>query len=134
MKTRNRLKELQNKLKAKAKALEIEVRALLLAYKRKDTPWYAKAMAIIVVGYAFSPIDLIPDFIPVIGLLDDMVLIPLGVTLAIKLIPKGIMCECREQAREACREGKKKKNWVAAAIIILIWLAVIAAIVTSIVF
>ena len=80
--------------KAKAKALKHEVYALFLAYKDPRVPWYAKAFSALVVGYAFSPIDLIPDMIPVLGYLDDLVLVPLGVALAIKMIPAEVMEEC----------------------------------------
>lgn len=88
------------KLKAKAKSLKKELKVIYLAYKRPDVPWYAKLVAGLVVGYALSPIDLIPDFVPVLGYLDDIILIPLGISLVIKLIPKNILDECRVQADE----------------------------------
>jgi uncharacterized membrane protein YkvA (DUF1232 family) len=75
------------------------------------------------VGYALSPIDLIPDFIPVLGYLDDLILVPIGVAFAIRLIPRDIMNECREQSEDIFKEGKPK-NWVAGGIIILIWVAI----------
>ena len=87
-------------------------------------PWYAKALAAFVVGYAFSPIDLIPDFIPILGYLDDLVLIPLGVTAVRALIPETVLAECRERADRL--EGKPR-NWVAAVIIVAIWLGLAAA-------
>jgi uncharacterized membrane protein YkvA (DUF1232 family) len=111
-------------IKAKAKALKKEVRVLYLACRRPDVPWYAKLLAVIVVGYALSPIDLIPDFVPVLGYLDDLILIPAGVALVIKLIPENIMNECRQQADEVFKDGKPK-NWIAGTIIILIWILVI---------
>jgi uncharacterized membrane protein YkvA (DUF1232 family) len=86
--------------KQKAHELKIQVYTLYLAYRDPRTPWYAKVFAALVVGYAFSPIDLIPDFIPVLGYLDDLILIPLGVQIALNLIPVEIMEDCREQARK----------------------------------
>lgn len=104
-----------------AKALEREVYALYLACKDPRVPWYARLLAGAVVAYAFSPIDLIPDVIPVIGYLDDLVLVPLGVALVIKLIPASIVAECREEAGRA-REAGKPTNRVAAGVIIAVWL------------
>lgn len=114
-----------NQLKAKANALKKEVKALYLAYTHPDVPWYAKAIIILVVGYAFSPIDLIPDFVPVLGYLDDLLLIPLGVSVAIELIPADVMKECRQRSEDMFKSGKPK-NWIAGAVIILIWLLVIS--------
>ena len=108
----------------KLKGLKKDVAALYLAYKRPDVPVFAKVLAVIVVGYALSPIDLIPDFIPVLGYLDDLVLLPLGVALVVKMIPKDVMDECREQAAELFKDGKPK-NWTAAIFIILIWAFII---------
>ncbi len=116
--------------KTKAKKLKLEIKALYLVYKRPDVPWYKKLFIILIVGYALSPIDLIPDFIPILGYLDDLVLIPLGVILAIKLIPSDIMKECREQAEDVFKDGKPK-NWVAGTVIILIWTAIILLIATK---
>jgi uncharacterized membrane protein YkvA (DUF1232 family) len=106
--------------KQKAKRLKIEVYAIYLAYKDPRVPLHARIFAACVVGYAFSPIDLIPDPIPILGYLDDLVLIPLGVVLALKMIPKDVMAECREKAREIMAQGKPV-NKVAAAVIIAIW-------------
>ncbi len=106
--------------KQKAWELKIEVYTLYLAYKDPRVPLYARVFAACVVGYAFSPIDLIPDPIPVLGYLDDLVLIPLGVLLARKMIPLVVLNECREQAQDRMKRGKPV-NWVAAAIIILVW-------------
>jgi uncharacterized membrane protein YkvA (DUF1232 family) len=116
------------KIKEKAKSLKKEVKALYLAYKRPDVPWFAKLLALLVVGYALSPIDLIPDFIPVLGYLDDLVLIPLGVALAIRMIPPDIMKECREQAEDVFKDGKPK-NWAAGAVIIVVWVIVIGLVI-----
>ena len=79
---------------------------------------YAKILAACVVGYAFSPIDLIPDFIPVLGLLDDLILIPIGIALVLKMIPAEVMADCRQKAGEMI---DKPTNWYAASVIILIW-------------
>lgn len=126
-----KLKETFNKrfkqLKDMAKKMKREVLVLYLAYKRPETPWYAKLLSIIVAGYALSPIDLIPDFIPVLGYLDDLILIPVGVYFAIKLIPENVLTECRLQADEKFKAGKPV-NWTAGFIIILIWALIAAAI------
>lgn len=82
-------------------------------------PWYAKVFAAIVVGYAFSPIDLVPDPIPVLGYLDDLVLVPLGVAIAIRMIPPEVMDECRRQAR---RTEERPVNRVAVAVVVAVWL------------
>ena len=107
--------------KHRARELKIEVYAVYLAYKDPRVPLYARIFAACVVGYAFSPIDLIPDPIPILGYLDDLVLIPLGVALAIKMIPPIVLAECRDKAREVMKQGKPV-NRIAAAIIIAIWL------------
>jgi uncharacterized membrane protein YkvA (DUF1232 family) len=112
--------------KQKAKSLKKELYALYLAYKDPRVPWYARVLAIIVVGYAFSPIDLIPDPIPVLGYLDDLILIPLGIALLIRLVPAEVLNECREKAGQRLIESKPK-NWVAACVIILIWMILFAA-------
>lgn len=112
--------------KERAKQLKLEVYALYIAYKDSRTPWYAKIFAALVVGYAFSPIDLIPDPIPVLGYLDDLVLIPLGAYVAVKMIPSQVMAESRQRAREVMAQGKPV-NKVAAAIIILIWIGLAVA-------
>lgn len=108
------LKEYANKLKQ-------NVFVLYLSYKDKRTPWYAKIVAIFVVAYAFSPIDFIPDFIPVLGYLDDLIIVPLGIYIALKLIPTQIIEESRENAKKMSQNGKPK-NWVVGFTIILIWI------------
>jgi uncharacterized membrane protein YkvA (DUF1232 family) len=117
------LKNIIKNFKVKVKNLKKEIGALSLACKRRDVPWYAKFVVLLVVGYALSPIDLIPDFIPVLGYLDDLILVPIGVAFAIKLIPKDIMNECREQSENMFIEGKPK-NWIAGGIIIFIWIGI----------
>jgi uncharacterized membrane protein YkvA (DUF1232 family) len=104
-----------------ASQLKIETYALYLAYKDPRVPWYARLSAVVVVGYAFSPIDLIPDFIPVLGHLDDLVLIPLGIILVLKMIPQDVMIECRQQARITMKQNRPM-NRTAAVIIVSIWL------------
>jgi uncharacterized membrane protein YkvA (DUF1232 family) len=120
-----KLKIMINKLKLKAKKLKKEIGALYLAAKRRDLPWYTKLVIILVVAYAVSPIDLIPDFIPVVGYLDDLILLPMGIALAIKLIPRDIMNECREASENIFKEGSPNK-WFVGAIIILIWVIILA--------
>ncbi len=112
------------KLKQKSRHLKVEIYALYLAYRDPRVPWYAKAFVALVVGYAFSPIDLIPDFIPVLGYLDDLVLIPLGVAVALKMIPEKVMEDCRIRSKEVMSK-KKPINRVAAVVIICIWLMLI---------
>jgi uncharacterized membrane protein YkvA (DUF1232 family) len=109
------------KWKRRVKELKVEVYTIYLAYKDPRVPWYARIFTACVVGYAFSPIDLIPDPIPVLGYLDDLVLVPLGIMLAIKLIPPDVLVDCRVQAREVMKQGKPV-NRSAAAIIIIIWI------------
>jgi uncharacterized membrane protein YkvA (DUF1232 family) len=109
-----------------ARRLKTEVYAVYLAYRDPRVPWYARLFAAGVVGYAFSPIDLIPDPIPILGYLDDLVLIPLGITLALKMIPAPVMAECREKAQTVMAE-EKPTNWVAAGVIVTIWILLAAA-------
>jgi uncharacterized membrane protein YkvA (DUF1232 family) len=108
-------------LKQRARHLKAETYALYLAARDPRTPWYAKLLAMGITAYAFSPIDLIPDFVPVLGYLDDLILIPLGITLAIKLVPPAVLAECRTRAQEAMQNGKPVSR-VAGAVIIVIWL------------
>jgi uncharacterized membrane protein YkvA (DUF1232 family) len=113
--------------KHRARQLKIETYAIYLAYRDPRVPWYARLFAACVVGYAFSPIDLIPDPIPILGYLDDLVLVPVGVALALKMIPENVLSECRERSEAMMREGKPT-NRKAAAIIVAMWvlLAVLA--------
>lgn len=109
--------------KDKASRLKLEIYAIYLAYKDPRVPWYARVFAACVVGYAFSPIDLIPDPIPVLGYLDDLLLVPLGIALAIKMIPADVLRECREKAFALSATGAKKPNRIAALLIVSIWIA-----------
>jgi len=116
--------------KGRALRLKGETYALYLAYRDPRTPWYAKLLAALVAGYAFSPIDLIPDAIPILGYLDDLLLVPLGIALALRMVPAVVMEECREQARLEMAQGKPTSR-VAAVAIVVVWLfaAVVLAVV-----
>ncbi len=109
--------------KQKARLLKTETHALYLAYKDPRVPRYAKAFMIAVIGYALSPIDLIPDFIPILGYIDDLIIIPAGVFLALKMIPREVLDECREKAKSEPISTKAK--WAVALVIISVWLLVI---------
>ncbi|HET7271252.1 MAG TPA: YkvA family protein [Rubrobacter sp.] len=111
------------RLKRWARRLKVEVHALYLAYKDPRVPWYARVFAAVVVGYAFSPIDLIPDPIPVLGYLDDLILIPIGVALAVRMIPPHVLAECREKAREM---KDKPVSRVAAVVVVAVWVTLAA--------
>ena len=105
-----------------ADRLKLEIYAVYLAYRDPRVPLHARLFAACVIGYAFSPVDLIPDFIPVLGYLDDLVLVPLGLALALRMIPHQVMAECREKAQQEMKQGEPV-NRVAAGIILLVWLA-----------
>ena len=107
-----------------ARRLKVEIYALYLAYRDPRVPWYARVFAALVVGYAFSPIDLIPDAIPVLGYLDDLLVVPLGIALAIRMIPPPVLAECREEARNA---EDRPVNRVAAVVVVTIWIALAAS-------
>jgi len=112
------------KIKERVAQLKTDVPAAFLALKRKETPPLAKALIAFAVAYALSPIDLIPDFIPVLGLLDDVIILPALIALAVKTIPPEVMEECRKEAAGLWKDGKPKK-WYFALIIVAIWLLVI---------
>lgn len=122
---------MKDKIKAWAKQLKNNIVILYLAYKHKLTPWYAKILAIITVGYALSPIDLIPDFIPIIGFLDDAILLPVLIWLSLKLIPKKVIEICKEESKNVFKEGKPK-SYVTSAFIILLWVIIIIFIIKKI--
>jgi uncharacterized membrane protein YkvA (DUF1232 family) len=113
-----------DRLKDWARAIKRDIHALYLASRDPRVPWYAKAVAVVVVGYALSPIDLIPDFIPVLGYLDDLILLPLGILLVIRLIPPAIMAEHRAAA-VAARDYPA--NRLAAVVIVCLWAAAVVA-------
>src|SRR5678815_3689444 len=109
------------KLKQRARHLKTETFALYLAARDPRTPWYAKLLVAGIVAHACSPIDLIPDFVPVLGYLDDLVLLPLGIAWALQLIPPAVLVECRVRAQATIQNGKPV-SWVAGTIIVVIWL------------
>jgi uncharacterized membrane protein YkvA (DUF1232 family) len=110
-------------LHQRARQLKAETWALALAVRDSRTPWYAKLLVAGIVAYACSPIDLIPDFVPVLGYLDDLVLLPLGIAWALRLIPPAVLIECRVRAQEAMQDGEPV-SWVAGTIIVILWLGV----------
>lgn len=107
--------------KKSLRALKSELTALYLAYRDPRTPWYARVAAILVIGYALSPIDLIPDFIPVLGYLDDLIILPLGIFIAIKLIPAEILVSAREKAASSDQALPIRNVW-GILIIVSLWL------------
>lgn len=111
-------------LKERSEKLKVDIPALFLAMKHRKTPVIAKILAVLAIAYALSPIDLIPDFIPVIGLLDDVLILPGLIAASIKLIPKDVFEECRVQAKNMWKDGKPSK-WYYALPIVLIWLIII---------
>lgn len=110
-------------LKSRARALKNEALAVYLAARDPRTPWYAKALILFVVAHTFSPIDLIPDFIPVLGYLDDLIITPLGLALAIRLIPAEVLKGAR--ARVASQPVKRSVGLVGAGIIVSVWILTI---------
>jgi len=108
------------------RALKTEVHALFLAYRDPRVPWPAKLVAALVVAYAVSPIDLIPDFIPVLGYLDDLIILPLGIMLAVKMIPAEVMQDCRARAGDAL-PVKRANAFIGAAVVVVLWIAIIVA-------
>ncbi|HEY9795642.1 MAG TPA: YkvA family protein [Leptolyngbyaceae cyanobacterium] len=107
--------------KQRARQLKKETYAIYIACKDPRVPWYARVFAGFVVAYAFSPIDLIPDVIPILGYLDDLVLVPLGIILVLKMIPPAVLAECRDKAEAAMNQGKPTSR-IAAIVIVAIWL------------
>ena len=110
------------RLKARARELKAEVMALYVAVRHPRTPWYAKLLIVAIVAYALSPIDLIPDFIPVLGQLDDLILVPLGIWLVVKLIPAPVMADLRSRA--AGISGNR--SIAGLVLVLLIWAAILA--------
>lgn len=119
------------KLKERAKRLKSDIPAVFLALRDKETPLPAKILAGITVGYALSPIDLIPDFIPVLGQLDDLLLLPALAALTIRLIPAQVMERCRREAQRMWENGKPKR-WYYAIPVVIFWLVIIFIIVKAI--
>ena len=118
-------------LKERAKQLKTDIPAVFLALKKRETPWTAKLLAALTIGYALSPIDLIPDFIPVLGYLDDLIILPAMVALTVRLVPADVMAACRAEAEGLWKDGKPKR-WYYAIPIVLVWLLVVFLIVRAI--
>jgi uncharacterized membrane protein YkvA (DUF1232 family) len=111
--------------KQRARRLRAETFALYLAVRHPGTPWYAKLLVAGIVAYAFSPIDLIPDFVPVLGYVDDLILIPIGIALAIRMVPPSVLAECRARAQEVILQGKPVSRF-AGVVIVVIWITLAA--------
>jgi len=116
------------RLKIWAAALKREVMTFWFACRDPRTPWYARVLAMLIVAYALSPIDLIPDFIPVLGYLDELILLPVGIYLVLKLVPAEALADARARAQAWVDSRRSKpRNWIAAAVIVLVWVAVLWA-------
>jgi uncharacterized membrane protein YkvA (DUF1232 family) len=109
---------LLDRLKARARTLKRETYALYLVARDPRTPWYAKVLAAAVVAYALSPLDLIPDFVPVLGYLDDLIIVPAGIALVLRLVPDEVLADCRAQARQ---RADRPVSRVGAAIVLGVW-------------
>ncbi|MER2996067.1 YkvA family protein [Pontibacter populi] len=112
-----------SKWKEFVRKLKQDIYTLYLASRDPRIPFMAKAVLVLTVAYAFSPIDLIPDFIPVLGYVDDLLLLPLGIWLTIKLMPENVLEEYREKARQMLQKPQKS-NYIMAAVIVIIWLLI----------
>ncbi len=108
-------------LRRRARALKTETLALSFAVRDPRVPWYARLLAVAIVAYALSPIDLIPDFVPVLGYLDDLILVPLGIVLVLRMVPSEVLDECRARARTELADGRPVSRAGAVAIV-TIWL------------
>lgn len=120
------------KLKSRARALKNEALAVYLAAKDPRTPWYAKALVFFVVAHTFSPIDLIPDFIPVLGYIDDLIITPGGLWLAVKLIPPEVLDEARKTVATRGVERSVGREAVGVAIVVLVWIVILIGVVALI--
>lgn len=125
------MRGLKSRLESNMQKMKLDVGALFYASKNPNTPLISKLIVLVVVGYALSPIDLIPDFIPILGYLDDLILLPLGIALAIKLIPIEVMSESRLKAIEYF-EDETKRHYLAAVIIASIWILIASFILSKI--
>ena len=117
-------------LKERAKKLKTDIPAVFLSLKDRRTPWYAKIIAAVIVVYALSPIDLIPDFIPVLGYLDDLIILPALIALCVKCIPAEVFADCQCRA-EGMWNGGRPEKWYYAIPFVLIWVAVIALLIIA---
>jgi uncharacterized membrane protein YkvA (DUF1232 family) len=118
-----------DRLTAQAKRLKRDAYALYFVVRDRRTPWYARAAAAAVVAYALSPFDLIPDFVPVLGYLDDLIIVPLGIALVLKLVPSEVLVDCRDRAEVA---AERPVSRVGAAFMIVVWLALAAVVILAI--
>lgn len=118
------------KFKERAKQLKKDIPAIFLALSKKETPPLARVLGIITIGYALSPIDLIPDFIPVLGYLDDIIILPLLVAATVKAIPRELIEQCRLESEQIWKDGKPKK-WYFALPIILVWVIIITLVIKA---
>jgi uncharacterized membrane protein YkvA (DUF1232 family) len=118
-------------LKERARKLKTDIAAVFIALKKKETPAAAKVLAGLTVVYALSPIDLIPDFIPVLGYLDDIIILPALIALTIQLIPPDVFAECRKEAENLWKNGKPKR-WYYALPIVIVWLLAVFFIIKAI--
>ncbi|GIN87872.1 hypothetical protein J6TS2_42580 [Heyndrickxia sporothermodurans] len=115
-----------NKWKELVQNIKRNIYILYLANRHAETPWYAKAFSILIVAYALSPIDFIPDVIPILGYVDEAILLPLGIIGAFAMIPKSILEECKAIASQ--NSSKLQKNWAAAIVILLVWISLATSI------
>ena len=120
---RSQRETLTQRLRRWASAMRRDVLALYLAARDSRVPWYAKTLAMATAAYALSPIDLIPDFIPILGVLDDLIIVPLGILLAVRLIPAIVMADLRRQADEQL-STRPPSSRIAATIIVMVWIVV----------
>jgi uncharacterized membrane protein YkvA (DUF1232 family) len=113
-------------LKNWAATLKREVMALWFVWRDPRTPWHARVLTMLIVAYALSPIDLIPDFIPVLGYLDELILLPVGIYMVLKLVPADALADARAKAQSWVESRQAKpRNWIAAAVIVLLWAALL---------
>ncbi len=114
---------MRERLRSWARAVKRDGVTLWFALRHPATPWVAKALAVVVVAYALSPIDLVPDFIPVLGYLDDVILLPALIWLAVRLLPSPVRAECRARAEDwMAQQGRKPRWWVGAVLVAVLWL------------
>jgi uncharacterized membrane protein YkvA (DUF1232 family) len=123
---------LLEKFRSRARALKKEVFAVYFAARDPRTTWYAKALVLLIVAYSLSPIDLIPDFIPILGYLDDLIIVPAGIALAIRLIPAEVMAEAREQAANS--SVSRSVGYVGMSVILLVWIVLLIGVIRLIYF
>ena len=119
--------KLSKSLLFKIRGLRTEVYMLFLAYRDPRTPWYAKAVMFLVIAYALSPVDIIPDFIPVLGYIDDLIILPLGIYLAVRLIPEEVREECHRKAKSDLKDIRLR--WIGLALVVIAWLLLVLLIV-----